>query len=78
MDRQSGCCAAGWLLARAAVAVALLLGTIQVILVHIPGRVAEIIDRLLALVLAAILGLLDRPQNPRNNSSSASPIGLHG
>jgi hypothetical protein len=70
--------AAGLRLVQAAVAVALLLGAIEVIQVHIPGRVAEITDPLLALILAETLGLLDRSQNPRNNSSSTSPIGPRG
>ena len=52
--------ATGWRLARAAVAVALLLGTIEVIQIHLPGRVAEITDPLLALILAATLGLIDK------------------
>lgn len=52
--------AVGWRLARAAVAVAVLLGAIEVIQIHLPGRVAEITDPLLALILAAILGLSDR------------------
>jgi len=50
----------GWRLARAAVAVALLLGTIEVIQIHLPGRVAEITDPSLAMILATGLGLLDR------------------
>jgi len=58
-----------WRLARAAVAVALLLIAIEVIQLHVPVRVAEITDPLPALILAATLGLLDRSQNPRNNSS---------
>jgi hypothetical protein len=52
--------AAGWPLKRAAVVVALLLGAIEVIQIHLPGRVAEITDPLLALILAASFGLLDR------------------
>ena len=70
--------ATGWRFARAAAAVVLLLAAIELIQLHIPGRVAEITDPLLALILAVTFGLLDRPQNPRNNSSSASAIGLHG
>jgi VanZ family protein len=53
--------AAGWRLARAAVAVALLLSAIEMIQIHLPGRVAEITDPLLALIMASILGLVDRP-----------------
>lgn len=60
--------AAGWRLARAAVAVALLLGAIEVVQIHLPGRVAEITDPLLALMLAAMLGLLERLQNLHSNS----------
>jgi VanZ family protein len=52
--------AASWRLTRAAVAVALLLGAIEVIQIHLPGRVAEITDPLLALILAASFALLDR------------------
>jgi len=58
--------AAGWRLTAAALTVALLLGTIEVIQIHLPGRVSEITDPLLALILAATLGLLERWQNPRN------------
>ena len=60
--------AAGWRLARAAVAVALLLGAIEVIQIHLPGRVAEITDPLLAVILAVTLGLSERLQNQRSNS----------
>jgi len=59
---------AGWRLARAAVAMALLLGAIEVIQIHLPGRVAEITDPLLALILAMTLGLSERLQNPCSNS----------
>ena len=52
--------AAGWRLARAAIVLAVLLGAIEVIQVHLPGRVAEITDPLLALLLALTFGLLDR------------------
>jgi VanZ family protein len=54
--------AARWRLGRAAVAVALLLSAIELIQIHLPGRVAEITDPLLALLLAVILGLLDRSE----------------
>ena len=60
--------AAGWRLARAAVAVALLLGAIEVIQTHLPGRVAEITDPLLALILAVTIGLSERWQNLRSSS----------
>jgi VanZ family protein len=60
---------AGWRLARAAIAVALLLGAIEVIQIHLPGRVAEITDPLLGLILAATLALLDRSQTLGSNSS---------
>ena len=69
---------AGWRLARATVAVALLLGVIEVVQTHLSGRVAVLTYSLLALILAVAVGLLDRSKNPRNNSSSTSPIGLHG
>ena len=49
--------ATGWRLATAAVAVALLLGTIEVVQIHLPGRVAEITDPVLALILAATSGI---------------------
>ena len=52
--------AAGWRLARATVVVAALLGAIEVIQIYLPGRVAEITDPLLALILAACFGILDR------------------
>jgi VanZ family protein len=54
--------AAGWRLDRAAVAVALLLGAIEVVQIHLPGRVTEITDPLLVLILAVILGLSERSQ----------------
>jgi hypothetical protein len=60
--------AAGWHLARAAFAVALLLGAIEGIQIHLPGRVAEIIDPLLALILALTFRPSERLQNPRSNS----------
>jgi VanZ family protein len=60
--------AAGWRLARAAVAVALLLGAIEVIQIHLPGRVAGITDPLLALILAVTLGLSERLQDLPSNS----------
>ena len=60
--------AARWRLGRAAVVVALLLGAIEVIQIHLPGRVAEITDPLLALILAVTLGLSERSQYLRNNS----------
>jgi VanZ family protein len=56
--------ATGWRIVTAAVAVALLLGVIEVIQVHLPGRVAEITDPVLAMILAATLGLLERRQHP--------------
>jgi len=61
--------AAGWRLARAAAAVAMLLGVIEVMQIHLPDRVAEITDPLLALLLAATLGLLDRLQSLHSRSS---------
>jgi hypothetical protein len=39
-----------------------------VIQIHLPGRVAEITDPLLALMLAATLGLSERLQNRHSNS----------
>lgn len=51
--------AAGWRLASAAIAVAVVLAAIEVIQIHLPGRVAEITDPLLALILAATFGLLE-------------------
>src|SRR6202030_3120905 len=62
--------AAGWRLARAAIVVSVLLGAIEVIQIHLPGRVAEITDPLLALILAMTLGLLDRSESVRSNLSS--------
>ena len=49
--------AAGWRLARAAIVLAVLLGAIEVIQIHLPGRVAEITDPLLRLATGhAFLG----------------------
>jgi VanZ family protein len=59
---------AGWRLTRAAVAVALLRGLIEVIQIHHPGRVAEITDPLFALMLAVILGLSEQLQNLGSDS----------
>jgi hypothetical protein len=50
------------------VAVALLLGAIEVIQIHLPGRVVESTDPLLVLMLAVTLGLWERLQNLRRNS----------
>jgi len=52
--------ASGWRLATGAVSVALLLATIEVAQIYLPGRVAEITDPVLVLILAATLGLLER------------------
>jgi hypothetical protein len=41
---------------------------IEAIQIHLPSRVAEITDPLLALILAMILGLSERLQNLRSNS----------
>jgi VanZ family protein len=60
--------AVGWRLREAAVGVAVLLGTIEALQIHLPGRVAEITDPLLALILAATIGLLERWQSPRSRS----------
>jgi VanZ family protein len=62
--------AVGWRLTRAAIAVALLLGTIETIQIHLPGRVAEITDPLLALILATTVALLDRWQSLHGNSAT--------
>jgi surfactin synthase thioesterase subunit len=40
----------------------------RVVQIHLPGRVAQITDPLLALILAAILGLSERLQNLRSDS----------
>jgi hypothetical protein len=53
-----------------AVAVAALDGAIEMIQIHLPGRVAEITDPLLAPILAMILGPLDRSESVRRNLSS--------
>jgi hypothetical protein len=69
--------AAGWRLAHAAIAVAVLLGAIEVIQIHLPGRVAEITDPFLALLLAMTLGLLDRSENmPRKLSPTKARVEL--
>jgi hypothetical protein len=66
---------AGWRLARATVALTLLLGAIELIQIHLPGRVAEITDPLLALILAATLALLDRRRESESVwSGQPSPI----
>ena len=61
--------AAGWRLVTAAMAVALLLGAIEVVQIHLPGRVAEITDPVLALILAATLELLERMRHPHSSPS---------
>lgn len=60
--------AAGWRLTGAALAVALLLGAIELVQIHLPGRVAEITDPSLALIQAMTLGLTERLQNPCSSS----------
>lgn len=40
---------------------------IEVIQIHLPGRVAEMTDPLLALILAMTLGLLNRSESVRRN-----------
>ena len=55
--------AAGFRLARATIVLVVLLGAIEVIQIHLPGRVAEITDPLLAILLAITLGLLDRSES---------------
>jgi VanZ family protein len=47
-------------LARAAVAVTHLLSAVEVIQIHLPGRVAEVTDSLFALILALTICLSDR------------------
>jgi len=49
-----------------------LLGAIEAIQIHLPGRVAEVTDPLLALILASILGLVDRSQGLPNLSFKGS------
>jgi len=61
--------AAGWRLNQAAVVVALLLGTIEAIQIHLPGRTAEITDPLLAVIMALTLGLLEKSQNQQSKPS---------
>ena len=65
--------AAGLRLAHAAIAVAMLLGAIEVIQIRLPGGVAEIIDPLLALLLALTLGLLDRSERKNQNYKTNDP-----
>ncbi len=58
----------GWRLAVAAFTVALLLSAIEIIQIHLPRRVAEISDPLLALILAVTLEVLEHSQNQRSNT----------
>ncbi len=51
-----------------AIALAPLLGAIEVIQIHVPSTVAEVIDPLLAPILMVILELSERSQNVRSNS----------
>jgi VanZ family protein len=51
--------ASGWRLAAAAAMVAVVLAAIEVVQIHLPGRVAEMTDPVLALILAGILALAD-------------------
>ena len=66
--------AVGWRLATAAIVVAVLLGAIEVVQIHLPSRAAEITDPLLALILAATLGLVERWQHPHPNPSVGKSI----
>lgn len=61
---------AGWRLWLAAVVIAALLLAIEIIHIHLPGRMAETTDPLLALILAAIWGSLDEQ---RMSSSELRP-----
>jgi len=61
---------AGWRLWLAAVVIAVLLMAIEIIHIHLPGRMAETTDPLLALILAAIWGSLDEQ---RLSSSELQP-----
>jgi VanZ family protein len=54
--------AAGWRLWLASVAMAVLLGAIEIIHIHLPGRTAETTDPLLVLILAAVFGALEEAQ----------------
>jgi len=54
--------------ARAAFAVAVLVGAVEVIQIHLPGSVAEITDPLLALILAVTLVRSERLRNLRSDS----------
>jgi len=62
--------AVGWRLVAAALALAILLGAIELVQIHLPGRVAEITDSVLALILSATLGLLERRQNLHSRSDA--------
>ena len=56
-----------------AIALAPLLGAIEVIQIHVPSTVAEVIDPLLAPILMVILELSERWQNVRSNQFPAKP-----
>jgi hypothetical protein len=60
--------ASGSRVARAAIAVAVVVGAVKVIQIHLPGSVAEITDPWLALKLAVTLGLSERLHNRSGNS----------
>ena len=60
--------ASGSRVARAAIAVAVLVGAVEVIQIHLPGRVALFTDLLRALNLAVTLGLTERLHNRSSNS----------
>lgn len=60
--------ASGSRVAQAAIAVAVLVGAVEVIQIHFPSRVAEITDTWLALELALTLGLSERLHNRSSNS----------
>jgi hypothetical protein len=51
-----------------AVAISALLGAIEVVQIHLPGRTPEITDPLYALILAVVLALLDRADRPGNKA----------
>ena len=61
--------ATGWPFARSAVVVAMLQAAIEVLQIHLPGRVSEITDPVLTLILAATLGLLERIQHPHRGTT---------
>jgi hypothetical protein len=60
---------AGLKLARSVIAVAVVLASIEIVQIHLPGRTPEITDPVLAVLLGFVLAMLSRPQKAEPTAS---------